>query len=162
MILRKIFSASLLALFVAAVLVSGCKKTETSQPLEPISLVMPDSPIITAFDSDLINIQLKFTADKPLNYIMGVYDIDTTFDTTAYTPAYADTLFYENLVPLTPRQNLYTWNGTYQVPGAGAAKPFSIIRFKFMFTAGSNTPVQGQNYSVGIDTAVKELKINIR
>jgi hypothetical protein len=160
MTLKKLFAASLVVTFATVVFLSGCKHTDNNLPLEPISIVMPDSPIVTAFDGNTVPIQLQFTADKPLNYILGVYDIDTTFDSTTYIPAYADTLFNQNLQNLTPRQNLYSWSGNFVVPDT--LRPFSIIRFKFAFTAGSNGGTEGQNYSVGIDTATKQLIINIR
>ena len=159
MTLRKVFAASFFIAFVAAVLITGCHKSENNQPLEPISVLQPDSPIVSAFDTGMVPIQLKFTADKPLNYVIGFYDVDTLINDSTYVPTFADTLFYVNLQSLTPRINLYSWTGNYTVPGA--LVPFSVVRFKFMFTAGSNTGTAGQNYSVGIDTATKQIQINI-
>lgn len=157
---RKIFTALSIIAFVAVLLISSCKKDNNSQPLEPISLVQPDSPITRHFGGDSFPIEVKFTTDRPINWIQGLTDIDSLIDTTNYTPTYPDTLFRQDLTTLSPRQNLYTYTGTYHI--ADTLLPFSVIYFKVSFQAGSTTFETGQNYPQGIVTATKEFKINVR
>ena len=160
MTLRKIFAGFVLVAFVAAILLSSCKKTTNDQPLEPISLVQPDSPITRHFGGDSFTVQIKFTTDRPINWILGQVNVDTLIDSTNYTPVYQDTFFFQNLTTLNPRENLYTYTGTYYV--ADTLPPFSVIYFKASFQAGSSTFETGQNYPAGIVYQYKEFKVNIR
>ena len=148
---RKAFAGFALITFVAVILIniSSCKPESNPQPLEPISLVSPDTPII-----------IKFTTDRPITWIMGLTDVDTLIDSSNYTPTYEDTLFRKDLTILNPRQNLYTYTGSYHV--ADSLLPFSVVRFKVSFQAGSNTFETGQNYPQGIKTYSKEFKVNVR
>lgn len=160
---RKIFSGLALVAFVAVILISGCKKTNDNQPLEPISLVQPDSPVTRHFGGDSFQIVIKFTTDRPINWIMGQYDVDTLIDSTNFTPTYPDTLFHKDLTVLNPRQNLYTYTGSFHV--ADTLPPFSVIYFKISFQAGNSSPyVPGseQNYPSGIVYQYKEFIVNVR
>lgn len=157
---RKIFAGLSLIAFVAVMLVSSCKKDSNPQPLEPISLVQPDSPITRHFGGDSFPVVIKFTTDRPINWIMAQTDIDSLIDSAHYTPTYPDTLFRQDLTTLSPRQNLYTYTGTYHI--ADTLLPFSVIYFKVSFQAGSNTFEVGQNYPKGVVYQYKEFKINIR
>ncbi len=157
---RKIFAGLSLIAFVAVMLVSSCKKDSNPQPLEPISLVQPDSPITRHFGGDSFPVVIKFTTDRPINWIMAQTDIDSLIDSAHYTPTYPDTLFRQDLTTLSPRQNLYTYTGTYHI--ADSLLPFSVIYFKVSFQAGSNTFVAGQNYPKGVVSQYKEFKINVR
>ena len=157
---RKIFAGLSLIAFVALMLVNSCKKDSNPQPLEPISLVQPDSPITRHFGGDSFPVVIKFTTDRPINWILGMTDIDSLIDSTHYVATYPDTLFHTNLTTLSPRQNLYTYTGTYHIPDT--LLPFSVIRFKVSFQAGSNTFVTGQNYPRGIVSDYKEFKVNVR
>lgn len=157
---RKIFAGLTLIAFVALILISSCKKSDNSQPLEPISLVQPDSPITRHFGGDSFPVVVKFTTDRPINWIMGLTDVDSLIDSATYTPTYPDTLFRTDLTTLSPRQNLYTYTGTYHI--ADTLLPFSVIYFKVSFQAGSTTFETGQNYPQGIVTQYKEFKINVR
>ncbi len=140
--------------------VSSCKKDTKSEPLEPISLVKPDSAIIRIFAGDSLPMEIKFTTDRPINWIMGKYDIDSLIDSTTYQPTYPDTLFFMKLDTLDPRVNLYTYTGSYHVPDTLAA--FSIVRFRISFQAGKTTFTTGQNYPAGLTSASKDFKINVR
>jgi len=157
---RKIFAALVLVSFVGVMLISSCKKSSNPQPLEPISLVQPDSPITRHFGGDSFPIVVKFTTDRPINWIQGLTDVDSLIDSATYTPTYPDTLFRQDLTTLSPRQNLYTYTGTYHI--ADTLLPFSIIYFKVSFEAGSRVFETGQNYPQGVVTQYKEFKINIR
>ena len=157
---RKIFAGLSLIAFVGIMLVSSCKKDSNPQPLEPISLVQPDSIISRHFGGDSFPVVIKFTTDRPINWIMAQTDIDSLIDSTHYVATYPDTLFRQDLTTLSPRQNLYTYTGTYHV--ADTLLPFSVIRFKVSFQAGSNTFEVGQNYPKGVVYQYKEFKVNVR
>jgi hypothetical protein len=160
MTIKKSFAAFVLIAFVAGMLISGCKKTTNNQPLEPISLVQPDSVISRHFGGDSFTVQIKFTTDRPINWIMGQLDIDSFIDSATYVPTYPDTIFRQDLTTLSPRQNLYTYTGTYHV--ADSLLPFSVLYFKASFQAGSRTFETGQNYPAGIVYQYKEFKVNVR
>ena len=160
MTIRKIFAGLALIAFVAVMLISSCKKSDNSQPLEPISLVQPDSVISRHFGGDSFAVEIKFTTDRPINWIMGQLDIDSFIDSATYRPSYTDTLFRTDLTTLNPRQNLYTYTGSYHV--ADSLLPFSVLYFKASFQAGSNTFETGQNYPKGVVYQYKEFKVNVR
>jgi hypothetical protein len=141
--------------------INGCKPDGTpSEPLEPISLVSPDTAISRYFGGDSIPITVKFTTDRPINWILGLVDVDTLIDSTNYTPTYPDSIFSKDLTTLNPRQNLYTYTGTFHV--ADTLLPFSVIRFKISFQAGSAVFYTGQNYPQGVVAYTKEFKVNVR
>jgi hypothetical protein len=157
---RKLFVVVVLALGIITY-ISSCKKSEDSQPLEPISLVQPDSAIIRKFPGDSMTIQLKFTTDRPINWIKGMYDVDTTTRTTGlHTTTYPDTLFFVKLDTLNPRVNLYTYTGSYFLPDT--LNPYDVIRFKVSFEAGKSTFSVGQNYPKGIVGQSKEFRVDVR
>jgi hypothetical protein len=147
------------ALIAALTTVSSCKKTSDSQPLEPISLVKPDSAIVRRFAGDSLPVEIKFTTDRPLNYIQGLYDVAFT-DTAGYTATYPDTLFFVPLDTLNPRQNLYTYSTLYRIPDT--LPSYSVVRFKVSFEAGKNTFTTGQNYPQGKVSAYKEFRVDVR
>ena len=140
--------------------INGCKKTEESAPLEPISLVSPDSAITRKFAGDPLPIEIKFTTDRPINYILGKYDIDTVYNNVGYVATYPDTLFFQRLDTLEPRVNRYTYAGTYITPDT--LLPFDVVRFRVSFEAGSTVFKTGQNYPAGKVFVTKEFKINVR
>lgn len=145
---------------VAITLITSCKKTTESLPLEPIALVHPDSAIVMQFPGDDVPIEIKFTTDRPINWIKGMVDIDTFYNMTGYVPTYPDTLFYMRLDSLDPRVNLYTYTGTYHI--VDTLMPFDIIRFQISFQAGKTSFTTGQNYPAGVVTATKEFRIDVR
>lgn len=156
----KLYACLSFALLAGLVFFAACNKSNPSEPLEPISLVKPDTLINTNFAGDSVPVEIKFTTDRPINWILGLCDIDTFIDTNSYTPTYPDTIFLQNLTKLNPRVNLYTYNSTYQVPVN--LIPFSVVRFKISFQAGDSFPQYGQNYPVGVVGATKEFVINVR
>ena len=150
-----------LSVFIGAIgFLNGCKKTEESEPLEPISLVSPDTAITRKFAGDALPIQIKFTTDRPINYVLGKYDIDTMYNTPGYIATYPDTLFFQRLDTLEPRVNRYTYTGTYITPDT--LLPFDVVRFRVTFEAGSSVFKTGQNYPAGKVSYTKEFKINVR
>ena len=162
---RKFFAGFAIVTLVAVTLLStnGCKPEANPQPLEPISLVSPDTPISRHFGGDSFPITIKFTTDRPINWILGLVDVDTFIDSTTYQAVYTDTSFSQDLTKLNPRQNLYTYTGTYHV--ADTIPPFSVIYFRVSFQAGSTTYPQGtgsQNYPEGVVYYTKDFKINVR
>ncbi len=157
---RILFAALALIVFAGLMVLDSCNKSNPSEPLEPISLVKPDTLINTNFAGDSVPVEIKFTTDRPINWILGLCDIDTMIDSTNYTATYPDTIFLQDLTKLNPRQNLYTYTSTYHVPDS--LIPFSVVRFKISFQAGDASPVYGQNYPVGVVSATKEFVINVR
>ena len=150
----------LAVIFVFAVsIISSCKKETTSEPLEPISVVKPDSSIVFYFPSDSVPMEIKFTTDRPINWILGKYDIDSV-QTAGYVATYPDTLFFKDLTVETPRVNRYDYSVTYFVPDT--LRPFDHIRFKVSFEAGSSTFTTGQNYPAGKVGASKEFRVDVR
>ncbi len=159
--IRKLFVAAALTAFAGLFFASSCKKSPQSEPLEPISLVQPDSPTIQLFAGDSMPIQVKFTTDRPINWILGLYNVDTLIDSPYHIPkVYPDTVFYKRLYNDNPRENLYTYSGGFRIPDS--LIPFSVVRFKFSFQAGDSFPKTGQNYPVGTVGASKEFTVNIR
>ena len=157
--MKKLFFAFALVLLIAVSVISSCKKTEDNEPLEPISLVLPDTSIVRQFPGDVMPIKIKFTTDRPINWVKGLYDVDTT-NSTSYVASYPDTLFFTKLDTIDPRVNLYTYEGSYSV--VDTLDPFDVVRFRISFEAGSATFVTGQNYPAGKVTAAKEFKIVVR
>jgi hypothetical protein len=140
--------------------INSCKKPDNSQPLEPISLVQPDSAQNRVFAGGTQAIQIKFTTDRPINYVQCLVDVDTLIDSSNYTPTYPDTLFCRKLDTLNPRVNLYTYTGSYTVPDT--LPPFSVVYFNVSFQAGSRYFITGQNYPAGLVSATKQFRINVR
>lgn len=156
---KKIFSAFTAVVLVGILMLGSCKKDDTNEPLEPISLVTPDTSVVRPFPGDVVPIEIKFTTDRPINWIKGLYDIDTT-NTTSYVATYPDTLFFTRLDTLDPRVNLYTYTGSYLVPDTSDA--FDVVRFKISFEAGNTTFTVGQNFPAGKVSATKEFKLVVR
>lgn len=139
--------------------ISSCKKDAANEPLEPISFVQPDSSILRLFTGDDQALEIKFTTDRPINWVKGMYDIDS-LNPTGYVATYPDTLFFVKLDTLNPRVNLYTYNGTYHVPDS--LNPYDVIRVRVSFEAGKPTFTTGQNYPAGVVGATKEFRIDVR
>jgi len=157
-ITKSLFSFLVLAAAVTTLMINGCKKDPENLPLEPIALVLPDTAIIRLFPGDTTPLKIQFTTDRPINWIKGMMDLDTT--NAAYTPTYPDTLFFVKLDTLEPRVNRYTYTSTIRV--ADTLQPFDILRFKISFNAGKTSFTTGQNYPAGIVSASKEFRIDIR
>ena len=156
---NKLIFAALLLISVTIFCVSSCKKDIVNEPLEPISLVSPDTSTLRLFPGDSTAIEIKFTTDRPINWIKGLYDLDTINGGTHIT-TYPDTLFFQKLDTLSPRVNLYTYKGIYFVPDS--LDPYDIVRFKVSFEAGKVGFTTGQNYPSGKVSFSKEFKVNIR
>ena len=139
--------------------IDSCKKDVASEPLEPISFVQPDSSINRIFAGDNQTLEIKFTTDRPINWVKGMYDIDS-LNPTGYVATYPDTLFFVKLDTLNPRVNLYTYNGTYNVPDS--LNPYDVIRVKVSFEAGKTSFTTGQNYPAGVVGATKEFRIDVK
>jgi hypothetical protein len=158
--MKKQFIAFAGVVALAFVLVlNSCKKDETTLPLEPITLVQPDSSIIRQFPGDVMPFEIQFTTDRPINWIKCMYDTDTTH-MAGYVATYPDTLFFVKLDTTDPRVNLYTYSGSYFVPDT--LDPYDVVRFKVSFEAGKSTFTTGQNYPAGIVGFSKEFRIDVR
>lgn len=161
---KRAFAVVMLLACVALTYIAGCKKEEDGNPLEPISLVTPDSSIIRKFPGDSLPLEIKFTTDRPINWVQGLYDLDTADHTTGipHIPTYPDTMFLVHLDTLDPRVNLYTYTGTFSLPDEPVLQPYDVIRFKVTFHAGKSTFTVGQNYPKGIVTTSKEFRVDVR
>ncbi|MES2619626.1 MAG: hypothetical protein V4615_02155 [Bacteroidota bacterium] len=156
---KKILAAVLLLSIGTIFYLNSCKKEEDSLPLEPISLVKPDSSIIRKFPGDVVPVEIKFTTDRPINWIKGMYDIDS-LNNAGYVATYPDTLFFVKLDTMEPRVNIYTYTGSYTV--SDSLDPYDVVRFKISFQAGKSTFTTGQNYPAGIVGSTKEFRIDVR
>ncbi|MCW5908678.1 MAG: hypothetical protein KIS94_12520 [Chitinophagales bacterium] len=154
-----LFIVSASALVLSVLFIESCKKDDPKLPLEPITLVKPDTAIIRQFPGDVLPIELTFTTDRPINWINCMYDIDSTH-TTGYVATYPDTLFFVKLDTLDPRVNIYTYTTSYYVPDT--LNPYDVVRFKVSFEAGKSTFTTGQNYPAGIVGFSKEFRIDVR
>jgi hypothetical protein len=152
------FSTFLFSAMVIAFM-SSCNKDGVTEPLEPISFIQPDSSIERLFPGDSQAFEIKFTTDRPINWIKGMCDIDS-LNQAGYVATYPDTAFFVKLDTLDPRVNLYTYTGTYHVPDS--LNPYDVIRFRVSFEAGKTTFTTGQNYPAGIVGAAKEFRIDLR
>lgn len=156
---NKVLFFALAVIATGILLVNSCTKPTDGEPLEPISIILPDSSITYYFPSDSVPMQFKFTTDRPINWILGKYDLDTT-RTAGYTATYPDTLFFVKLDTLEPRVNRYDYSVTYFVPDT--LRPFDHIRFKVSFEAGKSTFTTGQNYPAGKVGSSKEFRVDVR
>lgn len=156
---KKILVVTLLFSIGLVLAINSCKKDEDSLPLEPISLIKPDSAVIRKFPGDVVPVEIKFTTDRPINWIKAMYDIDS-LNTAGYLPTYPDTLFFVKLDTVEPRVNIYTYTGSYTV--ADSLDPYDVVRFKISFEAGKSTFTTGQNYPAGIVGSTKEFRIDVR
>lgn len=157
---NKLFLLGASALLLCLVTINSCKKDEESLPLEPIYLVSPDSAIVRMFAGDSLPLEIVFTTDRPINWIKGMMDINTTPDSLSYVATYGDTAFLVALDTLDPRVNRYTYKSTYFIPDT--LQPFDVIRFRISFEAGSSTFQVGQNYPQGKVSSTKEFRIDVR
>lgn len=156
---KKFLFLTVISFAIAAFLITGCKKETASDALEPITILLPDTAISFYFPDDSVPMSFKFTTDRPINWIMGKYDIDST-GAAGYTATYPDTLFFEDLSGLSPRVNRHDYTATYYVPSN--LMPFDHVRFKISFEAGSSTFTTGQNYPAGKVGASKEFRVDVR
>lgn len=156
---NKVLFFALALVATGVLLVNSCTKETTGEPLEPITIMLPDSTITYYFPSDSVPMKFKFTTDRPINWILGKYDLDTT-RTNGYQATYPDTLFFQKLDTLDPRVNRYEYAVTYFVPDT--LRPFDHIRFRVSFEAGKSTFTTGQNYPAGKVSSSKEFRVDVR
>jgi len=151
-----LFAGFSLALMLVGFL-NGCKQDNPSEPLEPISLVQPDSAITQHVYGDSTPIQLKFTTDRPITWIQILYAIDTSGNINNTPALYPDTLYYKVFSVDSPQHNLYTYTGLFLFPPS--LPDYSVVYFDASFNAGDASFVVGQNYPAGIVTGDKKFKI---
>ena len=156
---KKILAAAILFCIGMYFFISGCSKEAQTEPLEPISFIKPDSSIQRLFPGDSQPLEIKFTTDRPINWVKGMYDVDS-LGQSGYVATYPDTAFFVKLDTVEPRVNLYTYTGSFLIPDS--LDPFDVIRFKISFEAGKTTFTTGQNYPAGVVGAAKEFRIDLR
>ncbi len=156
---RTFFAAAVLSVLCIAV-ISGCNKDGVKLPLEPISIVKPTGGIGNQFAGDTVPIEIAITTDRPINWVLCVYDIDdSSTHTVPYVPSFPDTLFFTSLQNISPRVNLYTATQTYHIPDT--LVQFSTVKFKVSFQAGAATATYGQNYPIGVVSAQKDFILHV-
>jgi hypothetical protein len=112
---------------IAVLTVFGCKKTTDETVInEPITLVSPDSATVYLFPSDTLPVHIKFTTDRPISYVKGMYEVNET-GAASYNYTYPDTLFAINTDTL--QNNLYEYKGVYRLPDS-LQNTGTIVRFK--------------------------------
>jgi|JI9StandDraft_1071089.scaffolds.fasta_scaffold134195_2 hypothetical protein len=127
--------------------ISGCKKETKDVVLEPITLVKPDTLSLTSLAGKVIPVEVKFTTDRPISFVTGKYEIDTT-QSASHVYTYPDTLFAVQLdSDNTKLSNKYSYSGSYTIPDT--LQPNTIVRFRVDMKA------QTLNYQ-------KEFKVTIR
>ena len=108
--------------------ISGCKKETKDVILEPITIVKPDSLSNSTLPGKVIPVEIKFTTDRPINFVTGKYEIDTT-QSASHVYTYPDTLFAVQLdSDATKLTNKYSYAGTYTIPDT--LQPNTIVRFR--------------------------------
>ena len=160
MIKHRTFFAAVVLFVLCIAAISGCNKDGTKLPLEPISVVKPTGGIGNPFSGDTVPIEVAITTDRPINWVLCVYDVDdSSINTVPYVPTFPDTLFFVNLQNISPRVNLYTAMQTYHVPDT--LVQFSTVKFKVSFQAGAATATYGQNYPIGVVSAQKDFILHV-
>lgn len=119
------------------VAVSSCKKTEDpyDEVTEPITLIKPNSTTVTLSENDALDIEIKYTTDRAINYVQTLYQIDTS-GLPGFVYTYPDTL--ANIIldaNSTELTNRYTYTGSYNIPDSLPNN--TKIRFKTSFKAGT-------------------------
>ena len=123
---------SLTALFV----LDSCKKETSDGITEPITINKPDSLIAYQYAGGTQKINISFTTDRPINYVSGMYQVDTIDHPVGYY-TYPDTLFYIRLDSTASQlSNKYTYAGSYRVPDSLPSQ--SVIRFDIKMKASGN------------------------
>jgi len=114
-------------------LISSCKKETKDVILEPISIVKPDSLSNSSLAGKVIPVEIKFTTDRPINFVTGKYEIDTT-QSASHVYTYPDTLFAVQLdSDATKLTNKYSYTGSYTIPDT--LKPYTVVRFRIYMKA---------------------------
>lgn len=117
---------------IIAIAISSCKKeTDTDNTFEPIALIKPDSATTYLLPSDTLPIHIKFTTDRPITWVKGMYEVNAT-GSAAHNYTYPDTLFAMAIDTL--NTNLYEYNTVYRLPDS-LQNPGIIVRFKINMKA---------------------------
>ena len=135
--MRKIFLTAVVSASVLALLmIHSCVKSINDGYTEPITVIHPDSLIMTGVTAGSIQpIQIQFTTDRPIVWAKCMYQIDTPGAVTS--AIYPDTLFYKVLDSIPSKyNNKYIYSGTYTVPDS--ARALTKIRFDVQFKAALN------------------------
>ena len=135
--MRKTFLTAVVSLSVLALLmIQSCVKSINDGYTEPITVIHPDSLILTGVKAgSILPIQIQFTTDRPIVWAKCLYQIDSPGATAS--AIYPDTLFYKVLDSTAAKyNNKYMYNGTYTVPDSAPA--LTKIRFDIQFKAALN------------------------
>ncbi|MFN8276405.1 MAG: hypothetical protein U0T84_02890 [Chitinophagales bacterium] len=151
MMKNRIIAISAVAL---VALLFSCKKTAVDNTSEPITIVEPDSVSVRRLPGFVQNIQIKFTTDRPIQYVKGMYELDSA-EIAGHVYTYPDTLFYTVLDSpgVTTKVNKYTYNGSYHVPDTLLGG--EVIRFQISMQAKNDAASSVLNYT-------KEFKIGVK
>lgn len=135
--MRKILLLSATAISLMTLLViHSCKKNTDDGIVQPITIVKPDTLLLYANAGSTQQINIQFTTDRPIDYVLGRYQIDSV-DNVNNVYSYPDTLFYTILDTIaTKLSNKYTYSGAYQIPDT--LKPLNIVKFDIKMKASGN------------------------
>jgi hypothetical protein len=128
--------ASLAAVAALFFVLQSCKKDKFDIVNEPITFVKPDTTRIRAKPGAVVPLEVKFTADRPIDFISG--EVHWAQGGGSFTPGVdvTDSLFYFSFHPdsVTPN-NKRTYTGTYTV--GDTVQVFDVIRVLYKMKAGN-------------------------
>ncbi|MFN8309629.1 MAG: hypothetical protein U0T73_06670 [Chitinophagales bacterium] len=133
---------------------TSCKKTSEMAISEPITIVTPDSNFIRLLPGRDQPLDIRFTTDRPIQFVKGMYEIDSV-EIPGHVYTFPDTLFYTILdsVGVTTKVNKYQYTGTFHVPDTLLGE--EIIRFRISMQAKNDAASSTINYQ-------KEFKIGVK
>lgn len=153
--MKKQFVVIAFAIIAMVGTISSCKKTESDGITEPITISNPDSTSIFLLPGKEQPIEIKFTTDRPIQYVKGMYEVDSSL-MAGHVYTYPDTLFYTKLdsADNTNRVNKYTYTGKYTV--ADTLLGGEIIRFRISMQA------KNPDVATSVLNYQKEFKITVK
>ncbi|MDW8273835.1 MAG: hypothetical protein RMJ53_06375 [Chitinophagales bacterium] len=101
--------------------------------LEPITIIQPDSVVVSIKKSEPLPLEIKFVTDRPILYALGLYSIDST-KSGQFDPMGADTIF--RLYDSIPRENKKHYIGTFEAKNTKAGHK---VRVKIAMQALGNS-----------------------
>ena len=155
--MRKLFCGGAMMLtLVSMVFIGSCKKSESLNIIEPITVVSPDSlDVKYVSKGQVYPVHIEFTTDRPIHFAKCMYELDTT----TITNSFPDTLFYVVLDTIaTKLTNKYSYEGTFTVPTN--LKQQSQIKFDVQMLAMGNP--SSPNYPNDTVNVHKQFKMELR
>ena len=146
----RVFTA--IALFSSALLVSSCEvDTKAEKIYEPITVVQPDSVVVSGRRKESVALEFKFTTDRPIIYTQGMYSIDSTNE--GFNEAGSDTVFvqYDSI----PTNNKKTYTGSFPIDSTYRTNWKVRIKVSMQALGNGNTPDAAHYYEKFLRIDVK-------